>query len=103
MNYDRAKRQQKRGGDQIRVSLSGVEQLVGQQPATDIAAFVAALERLEGLDGRSAEIAKLRLVWGLTPTETAESLGTSLRTVEREWRFARNWLADELGPAPATA
>jgi DNA-directed RNA polymerase specialized sigma24 family protein len=66
------------------------------QPSAAVSAFVDALERLERLDARTAEVAKLRLVWGLTPREISTAIGASVRTAEREWRFARGWLADEL-------
>ena len=96
MDYDRARRRERRGGDQVRVSLSGVAHKVGEEPSTDIPAFVEALEKLEKLDERTAEVTKLRLLWGLTVPEVSEALGISVSTVEREWRFARRWLAAEL-------
>ena len=68
----------------------------------DIAAFVQALERLDGLDARTADVLKLRLLWGLTVREIAETLDVSVRTVEREWRFGRRWLAAELGAPEET-
>ena len=97
MDYDRARRREKRGGDQYRVSLTGVAQRVGEDPSSEIPAFVEALERLETLSQRTADVTKLRLIWGLTVPETAEALGVSDTTVEREWRFARRWLAAALG------
>jgi DNA-directed RNA polymerase specialized sigma24 family protein len=39
----------------------------------------------------------LRTFAGLSEPEIAELHGVSIRTVEREWRFARAWLARELG------
>ena len=39
---------------------------------------------------------KLRVVWGLQMKEVAESLGVSLATVERDWAFAKAWLAREV-------
>ena len=42
---------------------------------------------------RAAEIACLRYFAGLTVLETAAVLGVSARTVEREWTFARSYLA----------
>ncbi len=55
-----------------------------------------ALRRLEGQDPRSAEVVQLRYFAGLSVRETAEALGTSERTVKREWAFARAWLRDAL-------
>jgi RNA polymerase sigma-70 factor, ECF subfamily len=60
---------------------------------------VEALEQLESLDSRSAEIAKLYLIWGLTVPEIARAMDLSVATIEREWAFARKWLASRLREA----
>ena len=39
----------------------------------------------------------MRVVWGLSVPEIAESLDVSASTVERDWRFAKAWLADQVG------
>jgi len=39
----------------------------------------------------------LRYYTGLSVEETAGVLGASVRTVYRDWRHARTWLALELG------
>jgi len=96
LDYHRAGRREKRGGERVRVSLSGVVETVGDAPSAHIPAFVQAMERLDKLDPRTADVTKLRLVWGLTVPEIADSLQLSVSTVEREWRFARRWLAAEL-------
>jgi RNA polymerase sigma-70 factor (ECF subfamily) len=51
-----------------------------------------ALNELSILDKRQAKIVELRFFGGLTVEETAEILGISVRTVEREWTVARAWL-----------
>ena len=96
MDYHRSRQRGKRGGDRVRVSLSRVARTVGEKPSADIPAFVEALEKLETLDGRSADVTKLRLLWGLTLPEIADALHISQSTVEREWRFARRWLSTAL-------
>jgi DNA-directed RNA polymerase specialized sigma24 family protein len=35
----------------------------------------------------------------MTTEETAEALGVTTRTVERDWRKARGWLFDQLRDA----
>jgi hypothetical protein len=40
-------------------------------------------------------VVKLRVVWGLTMPQIAESLDVSLATVERDWAFSKAWLARE--------
>lgn len=55
-----------------------------------------ALNRLEEIDSRQAQIVELRFFSGLTIEETATVTGVSAETVKREWRTARLWLAREL-------
>jgi RNA polymerase sigma factor (sigma-70 family) len=66
-----------------------------------VESLVESLERLEGLDERKADVVKLRVVWGLQMKEIAESLGISLATVERDWAFAKAWLAREAAAGEA--
>ncbi len=65
-------------------------------PVQDIIAVHQAVERLEADDPRKGEIVNLRVFAGLTTEETAKALGISPRTVEREWRYIRAWLYDQL-------
>ena len=83
----------KRGGDLARVTLSG---LADQSSDHDITDFTRALERLDADDKRTGEVAKLRLLWGMTVPEIAETLSISEATVNRDWRFARRRLLTEL-------
>ena len=79
------------------MSLTDVEGQLSEPPgAAEIPVFVAAVEKLETLDPRMAEITKLRLLWGLTTREVADVLDVSPSTVERDWRFGRRWLSAEL-------
>jgi len=96
LDRHRAKQREKREGEWVRVSLSGVQGQLDDGPSADIFSFVQALERLETLDPRSADVTKLRLLWGLTMPEIAEALNVSVSTVEREWRFAQRWFMAEL-------
>jgi RNA polymerase sigma factor (sigma-70 family) len=63
-----------------------------QPPTTDVLALDEAVTRLEEQDPRKAQIVDLRYYAGLTTEETAEALGISVSTVEREWRYIRSWL-----------
>ena len=51
------------------------------------------LDQLEQLDPRAREVVELRFYLGLSVKETAELLGTCMRTVNEDWEFARGWLA----------
>ena len=69
----------------------------GKPPALDVLAVDIALDRLAATYPRNAQVVELRFFGGLEFPEIAESLGVSLTTVERDWRFARAWLRKELG------
>jgi RNA polymerase sigma factor (sigma-70 family) len=58
-----------------------------------------ALEELEQLDPRQAQIAELRFFGGLTVEETAEVIGISPATVKREWNVTKRWLERQLRAA----
>ncbi|MCC6623674.1 MAG: sigma-70 family RNA polymerase sigma factor [Deltaproteobacteria bacterium] len=92
---------QKRGGERARVSLADLRpgeaaELSGGGDVVDALALHDALERLAKLDPRQARLVELRVFGGMTQDEVAEVLGASLRTIEREWRKVRAWLAREL-------
>ncbi len=54
------------------------------------------LDRLRGHDERLANTFECRFFAGLSEEETAEALGVSLRTVQRDWQRARAWIRVEL-------
>ena len=95
-DYERGKARQKRGGDQLRVTLTGAAAELAAVDGNALGDFAEALDRLEGLDPRAAEVARLNFVWGRGLEEVATLLGLSTRTVERDVRFARAWLAEAL-------
>jgi len=72
----------------------------GNGDAVDVEALAAAFDKLDCLDRRKADIVKMRVVWGMTVNEVAESLGVSPSSVDRDWRFAKAWIADEVGLIP---
>jgi RNA polymerase sigma factor (TIGR02999 family) len=55
-----------------------------------------ALQKLAGHDERLVRVVECRYFAGLTEQETAEALGVSLRTAQREWFKARAWLRGQL-------
>jgi RNA polymerase sigma factor (sigma-70 family) len=74
-------------------------------PADEDAARVLtidhALTRLARRGPRLAQVVECRFFAGLSEDETAEALGISLRTAQREWLRARAWLREDLGgPTP---
>ena len=75
------------GGAALRITMSGFDVAEERDPAR-VLALDEALTRLEALDARAAEVARLRLFAGLETGEIADALGVSQRTAQREWAFA---------------
>lgn len=97
---DRARRRaaRKRGGGAGHEDVDAITVAAPDgQPVEDVLALSEALARLAVEHPRRHEVAMLRTFAGLSEEEIAELHGVSTRTVEREWRFARAWLARELG------
>jgi RNA polymerase sigma factor (sigma-70 family) len=64
--------------------------------ARDVLALDAALDTLERLNPRQAEMVVCRFFGGLDVAETAAALDVSEATVQRDWRAVKAWLAREL-------
>lgn len=88
----------KRGAGAKRVPLEMVDGLAPDERADLLVALDTALVRLAALDARQAKVVECRFFGGLTEEETAEALGTSTRTVKRDWAKARSWLYQALYP-----
>lgn len=87
---------EKRGGGATRVSLTSAEQAADASATLDLLALDEALERLATHKPQHSRIVELRFFGGLTIAETAQALGISHATVERDWSLARAWLYAEL-------
>ncbi len=85
---------QKRGGGVAPVTLH--EDCVAGGGDADIVDIDDALTRLAEIDARKSDILVLHFFGGMTFEETAEALGISPATVDRDLRFAKAWLANEL-------
>jgi len=94
----RRKAADKHGGGRQRLDPDDLD-LAIESPSDDVLALDEALERLRAQDARKADVVMLRYFAGLTIEETAQVLGISDTTVERDWRFARLALYAELDPA----
>lgn len=98
VNHAITRRTQRRGGGKPAQSLPELD--VPGDPGLapiDVLALTEALDELEQLDKRQAEIVELRFFGGLDNAEIARVLGVSLRTVEGEWSLSRAWLRRRLG------
>ena len=85
----------KHGGGKA-VPMIDVETLAGNSRSDDLLALDECLERLEGMDGRMADVVKLRYFAGLSVEDTAFALGITSRTVRRDWTAAKAWLLREV-------
>jgi len=94
--HARARTADKRGGRRVQLTLTGL-QLGEDSMAADLLTLDALLDQLETNDPRSARILEMTYFTGLSRADIAEVLGLSLATVDRELRFARVWLTEQLG------
>ena len=67
----------------------------------DVLALDKALDELASFDTQQCRIVEMRFFAGLTIEETAQALGISTATVEREWVIAKAWLYDRLAGGAA--
>jgi RNA polymerase sigma factor (TIGR02999 family) len=95
VDYARARKRDKRGGQLVRVDMEHVEP---GEPAhfADLLEIDELLTKLAGDDPRMARVVELRFFGGLTNAETGEALGVTERTVKRDWQIARAWLYTQL-------
>ena len=95
VEYARRRGAVKRGG---RVRITALEEgaVPAEERADALLAVDEALTRLGEHDSSLARVVECRFFAGLTEEETAEATGTSVRTVQRQWRRARAWLYQEL-------
>lgn len=98
VDHARRRGRQKRGGDQVHVPLEDAANPVARE-ADRVLEIDDALDRLEAHDARLARVVECRFFAGLSEQETAEALGVSVRTTQREWFKARAWLRAELEQA----
>ena len=94
VDHARQRGREKRGAGISVTSLD--EHAIAPQPAVDVVALDAALERLSAVDPQQSRIVELRFFAGLSVKETAEALGISPATVKRDWATAKLWLYNEL-------
>lgn len=96
IDYARQRRAQKRGGGQQKVALDE-DVLISDTYAESLVDLDEALQRLALMSPRQSQVLEFRYFGGLKLEETATALGVGLTTVKSDLRFARAWLAQELG------
>lgn len=87
---DRAKARcaAKREGALQRVTLDD-EQIVGADQPEAMLQLSDAIDRLAAVEPRLARVVDCRFFGGLSEEETADALGVTVRTVQRDWAKAR--------------
>ena len=91
----RHKKCAKAGGELQRIELNGGD-VESPDRGVDLLALDEALETLEALDPRKAQLVKLRFFGGLTLHQAALALGISDATASADWAYAKAWLRVEV-------
>ena len=91
----RRKARLKHGGGQERMNIEDFE-VAESLPDETILLVDEALERLKIVNPEIAQVVVLKFFGGLTNEEIVEITGTSVRTVKRQWNYARAWLFNSI-------
>lgn len=94
-DYARERLRDKRGAGAVHDSLSKVDAEL-HADAVSLIELDELLNRLAVTHPDAARVFECRYFAGLSEQETADALGLSLRTAQREWQQARQWLAQHL-------
>ena len=94
VDHARGHRRSKRGGG-LKLPLADAAGYA-ECEVEDLVALDEALQRLASKHPQKSQVVELRFFGGLSIEETARVLKVSDSTVERDWRFARAWLAREM-------
>jgi RNA polymerase sigma-70 factor, ECF subfamily len=95
VDYARRYRALRRGGGACHQELHEEDATTDERGET-LLALDEALERLAAINPRLSQVVECRYFGGLTEEETAQALGVTTRTVQRDWAKARGWLYLEL-------
>ena len=96
VDYARRRTAQKRGGGAPHFNLENVQLSSSEETAHLFIALDTALTQLAKMDERMAQVVEYRFFGGMTEKEIAALLDVSARTVRRDWRKAKGWLARAL-------
>lgn len=96
VDYARQRISLKRGGGVAAAPLE--EGQAADHQAVQMLALDLALRDLAAVDERLLRVVECRVFAGYSEEETAQTLSTSLRTVQRDWVRARTWLRNVLTP-----
>src|SRR5258708_31003561 len=86
---------EKRGGGVQRIDWDD-NLAVDETKADEVLEIDRLLQRLSAYDPRQGQIVEMKMFAGLSDLEIATVLGTSTRTVKRDWSMAKAWLHGQL-------
>ena len=92
LDHARKHTAEKRGGAAEVLPLEEEILVVSHEKSAELIALDEALETLTKMDEQKAKIVELRYFGGLSIEETAEVMGVSVPTINRQWRMAKAWL-----------
>jgi RNA polymerase sigma factor (TIGR02999 family) len=97
VDHARRRNADKRGGGSTSITFSE-DTPARQASIVDVLALDEALTDLATLDQRLCQVVELKCFTGLNIQETADALGVSTATVERDWAVAKAWLYARFSP-----
>ena len=95
VDHARRRQSKKRQASGHRVALDEIA-LDPDDYDRDILTIDRALDRLAKIEPQWRLVVELRFFGGCSEPEIAQLLGSSTRTVQRQWRMAKAWLYNEL-------
>ncbi|HNP35239.1 MAG TPA: ECF-type sigma factor [Woeseiaceae bacterium] len=97
INYAERYTAAKRGGNALRVTLSGLS-LQDASTVDELLLIDSLLNKLEANNPRRCRVFECRVFGGMTVEETATALDVSAATVKRDWTVVSAWLFSEMKP-----
>ena len=98
VDHARSRTRDKRGAGAMHVSLDETGEIAAPLDG-DLVALDEALEDLGRFDKRKHDVVELHYFGGLSIDETAQAMGVSPKTVQRELRLAESWLYSVMSDA----
>ncbi|MFN6964832.1 MAG: sigma-70 family RNA polymerase sigma factor [Pyrinomonadaceae bacterium] len=96
MDHARKHKADKRGGSSDKLPIDEGILVVSRERSSELVALDDALNALAAIDPQKAKIVELRYFGGLSIEETAEVMGVSVPTINRQWRMAKAWLYGQI-------
>jgi len=97
VDHARRRRSKKRGAGKRGASMDILDPADRSSDVSGLLELEDALQVLAKVDARAARVAELRIYGAASMDHVARLLGTSVPTVERDWRFARAFLEKQYG------